>query len=130
MYSRISHDPTFGNHTDKNFHENQLFKLIWEDIKVDKVDFNLDAGKILSSNPITLAEQVLTNHFDSEQQMSFSVSKTVTNTSSFEYGEGFTVSAGLEFIGTRDLFFLYLVKFLDLCLLQPESRTSSKESSR
>ena len=99
MFSRISPDPTFANYTDKNFYSDQLFKLMWEDMKVDKVDFNLDAGKILSSTPITLAEQVLTNNSNSDQEMSFSVNKSITNTSTFEYSEGFAATVGMQFTG-------------------------------
>ena len=99
LFSRVSPEPSFTNYTDKDFHPDQLFKLMWEDMKVDKVDFKLDSGKILASTPMVLAEQVLTNNSNSEQEMSFSVSKTVTNTSSFEYGEGFTVTIGAEFSG-------------------------------
>jgi len=69
-------------------------------MKVDKVEYELDAGKIISSTPITLAEQVLTNNSDSEQEMSFSVNKGVTNSGTFEYSTGFTVTIGMEFSGS------------------------------
>ena len=96
----MSQDPTFSNYTAKNFFADQLFGFIWEDMNVDKVDFNLDSGKILGSTPITLAEQVLTNGSNSDQEMSFSVNKSITNTSTFEYSAGFTVTLGMEFSGT------------------------------
>ena len=99
LFSRSTPDPTFWNHTEKNFYADQLFGFIWEDMKVDKVEFNLDSGKIISSTPITLAEQVLTNNSDTEQEMSFSVNKSVTNSSTFEYSTGFTVTIGMEFGG-------------------------------
>jgi len=97
LFSRVSQDPTFSNYTSSSFYSDQLFRFIWEDMKVDKVEFNLDAGKILASTPITLAEQVLTNNSNSEQEMSFSVNKAITNTSTFEYSTGFTVTVGMEF---------------------------------
>ena len=124
LFSRVYPDPTFANYTDKNFYSDQLFKLMWEDMKVDKVDFKLDAGKILASTPVVLAEQVLTNNSNSEQQVSFSVSKTVTNTSSFEYGEGFTLTTGVEFSGPWDLFFCIWLRFLTFtpCSRNPEHR--------
>ena len=103
MFSRVHPDPTFANYTEKNFYSDQLFNFLWEDMKVDKVDFDLDAGKILASTPITLAEQVLTNDSNSEQSMSFSVNKTVTNTSTFEYSEGFTLTMGMEFSGAWNM---------------------------
>jgi hypothetical protein len=42
---------------------------------------------------------VLTNNSNSYQQMSFSVDKAITNSSTFEYGEGFTITRGMEFSG-------------------------------
>jgi hypothetical protein len=68
-------------------------------MKVDKVEYGLDAGKIISSTPITLEEQVLTNNSDTKQKISFNVSKGVTNSSTFEYSTGFTVTVGMEFSG-------------------------------
>jgi len=97
LFSRSSPDPTFSNFEAKSFYPDQLFGFLWEDMKVDKVQFKLDSGKIISSTPITLAEQVLTNNSDSEQEMSFSVNKGITNSSTFEYSTGFTVTIGMEF---------------------------------
>lgn len=72
-------------------------------MKVDKVEYNLDAGRILSSTPVTLTEQVLvTNSSDSEQEISFSVDKSVTRSSTFEYNTGFTVNTGTKFSGTQN----------------------------
>jgi hypothetical protein len=99
LYSRSSSDPTFLNCTEQPFYADQLFSFLWENMKVDKVEYNLDAGRIISSTPIMLAEQVLTNNTDSEQEMSFSVNKGVTNSSTFEYSTGFTVTVGMEFNG-------------------------------
>lgn len=66
-------------------------------MKVDKVEYELDAGKITSSAPIALAEQVLTNNSDHDQEMSFNVNKIVTHSSTFEYSTGFTITFGMEF---------------------------------
>jgi len=99
LFSRVSPDPTFANYGGQ-FYPDQLFNTWWEDMRIDKVEYKLDAGKIISSTPITLAEQVLTNNSDHDQEMSFSVNKSVTNTSSFQYSTGFTVTVGMEFSGT------------------------------
>ena len=99
LYSRSTQEPTFSNYTPNSSYSDQHFCFLWEDMKVDKVEFNLDSGKIISSTPIVLAEQVLTNNSDTEQEMSFSVNKSVTNTSTFEYSTGFTVTVGMEFSG-------------------------------
>ena len=99
MFSRSSPDPTFSNYDEKKFHPDHLFGFIWEDMKVDKVEFNLGLGVVISSTPVTLAEQVLTNNSNTEQEMSFSVNKGVTNSSTFQYSTGFTITIGMEFSG-------------------------------
>jgi len=100
LFSRSSPDPTFWNFESKTFYADHLFDFMWEDMKVDKVEFDLKNGKIITSTPILLAEQVLTNDSDSEQEMSFSINKGITNSSTFEYSAGFTLTVGLEFGGT------------------------------
>ena len=72
-------------------------------MKVDNVEFDLEAGKIVSSKQITLAEQSLKNNSDGEQEMSFSVDKSVANSSTFEYISGFTATIGMEFKGVYNL---------------------------
>ena len=64
-------------------------------MKVNKVEYKLDHGKILSSTPIGLTKQVLTNYSDVRQGMSFSVDKSVTNSSTFQYSTSFTVTGML-----------------------------------
>ena len=99
LFSRSSPDPTFWNFESKTFYADQLFDFMWEEMKVDKVEFDLKNGKIITSTPILLAEQVLTNGSDTEQEMSFSINKGTTNSSTFEYSTGFTITAGMEFGG-------------------------------
>lgn len=64
---------------------------------VEKVEFDVDSGKIGTQTPDVIAEQVLTNDSDSEQDMSFMFSSNVSQTSSFEYGVGFTIGATTAF---------------------------------
>ena len=97
LYSRFTLDPTFSNVDSATFYRDQLFHFSWEDMNVDKVEYNLDAGRIISSTPITLSERVLRNGLDSELEMNFNVSKSVTRSSTFDYGAGFTVTIGMEF---------------------------------
>ena len=99
LYSRSSPQPDFSNISEAKFFPDQLFSFIWEDMKVDKVEFNLAAGKILSSTQVKLAEQVLTNNSGSEKEMEFKVNKGITDSSAFEYAAGFTVTLGMEFHG-------------------------------
>ena len=102
LYSRPANEPTFSNAGQNYTYSDQHFCFLWEDMEVEKVEFNLDSGRIISSTPIVLAEQVLTNNSDTEQEMSFSVNKSVTNTSTFEYSTGFTVTVGMEFSGVSN----------------------------
>ncbi|KAI0757737.1 hemolytic lectin [Daedaleopsis nitida] len=97
MFSRTNEYPYLYNIESGKIYSDHYFSFIWEDMQVDRVDFDLEAGFIVSSTPITLAGQTLTNNSDVEQEMSFSVDKGVTNTSSFEYSTGFTVTVGMEF---------------------------------
>ncbi|KAI0758163.1 hemolytic lectin [Fomes fomentarius] len=97
LFSRTNQEPYFLNHITNQPSSDQYFRFIWEEMKVDRVNFDLDDGKIISSTPIVLAEQVLTNKTDHEQEMSFSLDKSVTNESSFQYNTGFTVTVGTEF---------------------------------
>jgi len=130
LYSRPSSDPTFSNHPSTDFHADQLFYFIWEEVIVEKVEFDLAAGKILSSETITLAEQVLTNNSDKEEDLSFSINKSVTRSSTFEYGSGFTVTPGTEFSGEQNpICRLSSAQFSDLDLLQSVSRLSLEISS-
>ena len=94
----MSHDPTFGNHTASSFYPDQLFDSQWEDMKVDKVEYNLNVGKI-SSTPIRIESQVLTNDSDYDQELNFSITKNVVHTSAFEFSAGFTVTLGMKFNG-------------------------------
>lgn len=97
LVSRLSPDPTFSNSSSNEFHTGQLFSFFWEEMNINRVDFKLDAGSILTSTPITLGEQVLTNNSDTEREMSFSVEKSVSNSSTFQYNTGFRPTIGTEF---------------------------------
>ena len=65
-------------------------------MNVDKVDFDLDNGKILWSKPITLGQQVLTNNSDAGRDLNFSAQKAATNSCTFEYGSGFPVNVDMD----------------------------------
>ena len=78
----------------------QFFGFIWEDMKVDRVEFDLAAGVVGTATPIALVEEELPNDSDTEQEMDFAVNKGVTCSSTFEYSAGFTVTVGTEFSGT------------------------------
>ena len=91
----MSPDPTFSNHNERDFLPDQLFSFLWEDMKVDNVELDLDAGKIVFSKPVTLMEQTLTNNSDTKHGMTFNIDESVANSSTFEYGTGFTAAIGM-----------------------------------
>lgn len=68
-------------------------------MRIDRIDYDLDVGKIISSTPLLLASQTLTNNTNQEQEMSFSLNETTSHTSTFEYSTGFTLATGTEFKG-------------------------------
>lgn len=99
IFSRTNQEPYFWNYTAATNYSDQYFSFLFEDMNIDKIDYDLDLGKILSSTPLVLANQTLTNETDQDQQMSFSLSQTVTHTSSFDYTLGFTISSTQTFKG-------------------------------
>lgn len=72
-------------------------------MKVDKVEYNLDAGQIISSTPVTLGVQVFKNNTYVEQEMYYSIDLSFTGTSTFEYGSGFVPTVGMEFTSEWNL---------------------------
>lgn len=66
---------------------------------IERVEYDLKLGKIMSSTPIMLANQTLVNDSDHEQEMSFAISETVTHTSSFNYTLGITIGVETKFKG-------------------------------
>ena len=73
------------------------FDFTHSGLTVKSVHYDVDQGTIAELNPITLADQTLTNNSGSDQEMSFSFSEAVTHTSKFEYSLGFQITVGTEF---------------------------------
>jgi hypothetical protein len=61
---------------------------------VDRVVYDIDRGKVLTSVPTVIATQQLVNHSNIQQSMEFSINKTMVHTSTFEYTLGFSVTVG------------------------------------
>jgi hypothetical protein len=99
LFSRVTPEPTFLNYTSTNPRPDQLFGFVWEDMKVDKVEFDVDAPRSSARRRVTLGSKVLTNNSDSEQEMPFNVTRASPTRALFEYSSGFTVTAGMEFSG-------------------------------
>lgn len=75
-------------------HEFQV--LVMAD-KIERVEFDCDRGKLVSTNPKVLAFQELSNDSSLPQSKEFSYSKTVSSTSSFTHQWGISISRSAEF---------------------------------
>jgi len=67
------------------------------EVPIISVTFKLDEGEVLSNTPEVLAQETLPNTTSVDQSMSFSVTKTVTEESTFEESVGVSVTAGTSF---------------------------------
>ena len=97
IFSRLGVDPEVSNITASAVYADQYFTFLFEDMKVDKIEYDLKSGKIVSSIPKVLAIQSLDNATDIEQEMAFELNVTETHTSTFAFTSGFTATAKLSF---------------------------------
>ena len=97
LFSRTHANPQVYNHPASDSNPDQYFTFLFEDMKVDKVEYHLNLGKILSSIPIIIANQTLQNDSSIDQEMAFELDVTETHTSTFEYTTGFTITYGATF---------------------------------
>jgi len=67
------------------------------DVPLINVSFKLDEGKVLSNTPAVIAQSTLPNTTSVEQSMSFSVTKSVTEESTFEKSAGVSLTVGTSF---------------------------------
>ena len=103
LFSRFHPEPGFYNYPASEVYGDQYwtFDFTHLSLAIKSVDYDVDQGTIDELSPITLADQTLTNNSDTEQEMSFSFSQTVTHTSTFEYSLGFQITVGTEIEGER-----------------------------
>ncbi|KAI0315459.1 hemolytic lectin [Amylostereum chailletii] len=96
IFSRVGVDPEVYNYPGppNSIYADQHFSFRFEDMQIDKIEYDLKVGRIISSTPEILANQTLTNGSDREQEMKFELNRSETHTSTFEYGIGFTISVG------------------------------------
>ena len=101
MVSRTDQSPNLYNIKGTlQTNSNEFFMYLWEDMKVKRVDYDLDSATILTSKPIIIGEQTLDNSGSTtEQSTSFAVEREVRKSSSFSYTTGFTVNMGMSFSG-------------------------------
>ena len=115
LVSRTDQSPNLYNITGTlQTNANEYFMYLWEDMKVTKVDYDLDSARVLTSKPVTIGEQTLDNSGSTQDQTtSFAVEQEVKKTSSFEYSTGFTVNVGMSFSASVDP----RIPYVHLCAL-------------
>jgi len=78
-------------------HTNCLASELKLDVPLISVSFKLDEGKVLSNTPAVVAQSTLPNTTSVEQSMSFSVTKSITEESTFEKSAGVSLTVGTSF---------------------------------
>ncbi|KAJ6583886.1 hemolytic lectin [Mycena vulgaris] len=78
-------------------YSDQYFKFEYEDMLVERIEYDLKLGRVLATTPCELISQVLRNPANAETTMGFAFSKAWTHTSSFEQTTGFEISTGAKF---------------------------------
>ncbi|KAG8985086.1 hypothetical protein FRB94_012017 [Tulasnella sp. JGI-2019a] len=97
LVSRTHVEPHLWNHPQEEVFPDQYFSFLFEDMRIDRVEYDLKLGKIISSTPTILADQTFKNDTNHEQEMSFQLNETTTHTSTFEYALGFAITIGATF---------------------------------
>ncbi|KAJ7890735.1 hemolytic lectin [Mycena leptocephala] len=124
-------DPTFVTNYEAlpgvvGRYSDQFFALDYEDMIIDRIEYNLSLGRIISNTPKVLASQTLHNQTSQPQQMIFEMSESVTHTSSFEFSRGITLSVGVTMSGGIPFIFDTEIR---VDASSTETRTYGKEES-
>lgn len=104
LVSRTHRDPHYYNNNAPDVYPDQYFTLLYEDMQIDSVEYDVDLGTITQSTPIILASEVLTNNVSSVQQTTVTVNQTTTHTSSFNFTFGFKINGDVQFKGTSNYY--------------------------
>lgn len=100
LFSRTDTQPYLSNAEPEDpASADQYFSFLFEDMRVDGVEYDLKMGKIVSATPVVLADQTFKNESKLKQEMSFQLAESATHTSTFEYATGFPISVGAKVSG-------------------------------
>lgn len=72
--------------------EDQHFSMIFEDMEVQSIEYDIKAGKNSTEKPAVIADQDLENSSDTEQIQTFTYNEDKAEEHSFEHSHGFEVS--------------------------------------
>ncbi|KAA8894423.1 hemolytic lectin [Sphaerosporella brunnea] len=95
LYSRTHNDPTLYNYPgNSNVYDDQYFTFLFEDMEINRVEYKIDQAKILSNVPEVIGSATQRNDSSVNQTVEFNFSRTESNSSSFDYTLGFTITVG------------------------------------
>ncbi|BBN13643.1 hypothetical protein MPTK1_6g05220 [Marchantia polymorpha subsp. ruderalis] len=95
LVSRTHRNPTFYNHAGiGDVHEDQYFTFLFEDMAINRVEYQIDQAKVLASVPEVIGTTTLRNDSAINQTVEFDFARTETISSSFDYTVGFTITVG------------------------------------
>jgi len=95
MFSRTTPDPKLYNYPgNSDIYDDQYFTYLFEDMKIDRIEYHVDQALIVSSVPEVIGQETERNDTDVNQTVEFDFSKALTLSSSFEYTLGFTIAVG------------------------------------
>ncbi|BFI06039.1 hypothetical protein MPTK1_1g28830 [Marchantia polymorpha subsp. ruderalis] len=95
LYSRTHDDPMFFNYpADYEASDDQYFTFVFEDTEIDRVEYQIDQATVLASVPEVIGTSSLRNDSDVDQTVEFDFERTETQSSSFDYTLGFTITVG------------------------------------
>lgn len=75
-------------------YDDQYFTFLFTDVNIDTVVYEINEAKILQSTSQELAVKTLTNNASMPLRMGFSFDETTTDTSTFEFNSGFSLTIG------------------------------------
>ncbi|KZS99944.1 hemolytic lectin LSLb [Laetiporus sulphureus 93-53] len=94
LFSRTHMEPQVWNYTANEIHTDHYFSFLFEAVHVDKVEYDLKLGRIVSSARRVLASQTFENRTKQLQSTTLELCESETHSGMFEYGAGFNLAAG------------------------------------
>jgi hypothetical protein len=95
LYSRTHNNPTLYNYPgNSNVYDDHYFTFLFEDMEINRVEYQTDQAKVLASVPEVIGTMTQRNNTAVNQTVEFDFARTETNSSSFDYTLGFTITVG------------------------------------
>ncbi|EMD42360.1 hemolytic lectin LSL-like protein [Gelatoporia subvermispora B] len=113
--SRTGIDPEVWSRSRHEIDPDQYFSFLFEDMHIDRAEYDLGLGLDLTSSSIILSEQTLKNNTKQPQEISFQISETDNHTSIFEYNTDFPIIAGIN--GVPISFYIKAGKRESVCIV-------------